>query len=533
LQALKEAHPNWVFVPQNTNINWQDAMTGQMYGARSLVPYYFDEYLRKGAYCDGQWHYASETAVSYYMDPRNWLNENYIFQFEQLTYNASYHTGDAVQAMLNGSFMAGVAPLDTRTYAQIFWDVGVAQGISPFHLANRAYHEQGVNGTSPLISGTYPGFEGLYNFYNISAAGPTDAEIFVNGLTRARNEGWVSPFLSIQGGADFIAKNYIKIGQDTSYLQKFDLVGEWFTHQYMQAVYAPSTESAKMAKLYKDIGVINNTFVFKIPVYNNMPGFETVPESEYNISLDLPAGYSPTTSVFIDGLERKPAMDANGKLVVNAASPNAKTAIMYKYDANGAPIGMNVWLLKYEENAYTAAQAPELNDLLSYHGFSVRISGNSGIRFKSGISDITRDALATTGINGYMLDEYGTMVMTNANRETLPFVKGGEKVTHGSAFERNATGVYKDAIFEHIDGRYRFTSTLVGLPVANYNTDFVFCGYAIISKDGAQYTIYGPPVARSIFTVSYALLAQGAYPAGSAAYEFLGRIVTEAVNYVG
>ena len=56
--------------------------------SRSLVPSYFSSDFVGGVYGDG-WSYATEAAVEYYLDPRNWLTENYIFQFETLTYNAA------------------------------------------------------------------------------------------------------------------------------------------------------------------------------------------------------------------------------------------------------------------------------------------------------------------------------------------------------------------------------------------------------------------------------------------------------------
>ncbi|MCD7796287.1 MAG: hypothetical protein LUG95_01290 [Clostridiales bacterium] len=35
------------------------------------------------------WVSASETAVKYYMDPRNWLDEKHIFQFESTSYDGT------------------------------------------------------------------------------------------------------------------------------------------------------------------------------------------------------------------------------------------------------------------------------------------------------------------------------------------------------------------------------------------------------------------------------------------------------------
>ena len=51
----------------------------------------------KKTYDEGRWKGASEVAVSYYMDPRNFLYEDYIFQFEELGYNAELHTISGVK----------------------------------------------------------------------------------------------------------------------------------------------------------------------------------------------------------------------------------------------------------------------------------------------------------------------------------------------------------------------------------------------------------------------------------------------------
>ena len=55
---------------------------------------------------DGKtWVNASKAVVMHYLDPRNQLSEENVFQFLELSYNPSYHTIDTVQAMLNGTFM--------------------------------------------------------------------------------------------------------------------------------------------------------------------------------------------------------------------------------------------------------------------------------------------------------------------------------------------------------------------------------------------------------------------------------------------
>lgn len=529
LLTLKSAHPNWTFVKMNTGLDWGTVVREEMVRPRSLVPNSFDAYMRDGQYGTQGWSYASEVALKYYLDPRNWLNEEYIFQFEQLTYNASYHTEGAVQSFLNSTFMKGTVPQDSRTYARLFWEIGQGLGVSPFHLAARVYSEQGVNGTSALISGTYPGYEGLYNYYNISASGSTNQQVVQNGLNKARSMGWTTPASSIAGGANIISANYILKGQDTVYLQKFDVdpTGGLYTHQYMQSIFAPASEAKSIRSLYHGAGALNNTFVFKIPVYNNMPADNCVlPITSFNVSLTLPAGYSGT-QVFLDG-EEYTASQQGSQLVVNAGGAHATTATMYKYNGAGVPIGMYAWTLHYLNGLYTATAQPELEDLLTYHGFSVRITGNAGIRFKTGISIDLRNRLTSGGVNGFTLRQYGTLVMNNANRGRYPLLLGGEKVSSGQSYGTTSSGSFMDAVYESVDGRYRYTSVLVGLPAAQYKTEFAFRGYISLTKDGRDYVFYGPPVSRSIYTLAQQVLASGQFAAGSDADAFLKKLIQDA-----
>ena len=273
LTQLKKAHPNWVFVKQNTGLDWQTVIKNENTGERSLIQTKMGSAYTNGAHGQPGWSYASEAAIKYYMDPRNFLDETRVFMFEQLTYNPSYHTQSAVQNILNSTFMKGSIPGDSKTYAAAFFDIGSTLKVSPFHLACRVYQEQG-KGQSALISGTYSGYEGYYNYYNIKASGSTNKAIIENGLTYAKQQGWNSRYKSLQGGAKILSQNYILKGQDTLYLQKYDVDNSYnglYAHQYMQNIMAPYTESSMVKSAYQSTGAINNSFVFKIPVYLNMP----------------------------------------------------------------------------------------------------------------------------------------------------------------------------------------------------------------------------------------------------------------------
>ncbi|MCH5342422.1 MAG: hypothetical protein J1E64_00175 [Acetatifactor sp.] len=533
LVELKNQYPSWIFVPMNTGLNWSTVINNEIGGGKSLIYKNQPDYTKEGLYDTGNWYYASRAILEYYMDPRNSLTLDSIFQFEQLTYNESYHTEAAVESFLNKTFMnsSQKAPGTVMTYAHIFWSIGAEEGrkVSPFHLAARVYQEQG-QGDSPLISGNYPGYVGYYNYFNVGASGTTNEQVIVSGLQYAKDHGWDNAYHSILGGADVISANYIRKGQDTLYLQKFNVnpTGGYplYTHQYMQNIMAPTTEGSSIMKLYQGASSLDNTFVFKIPVFNNMPGSASAkPTSSTNVVLQVPSGYD--TTVYLDGMAYS-AVSRNGRYIVTAPHANMTNAVVYRYDASGVPVGMYVWTLEYQNGAYKVTAQPQLTDLLTYHGFSIRITGKSGIRYKTGISADLRNQLTSSGVNGYTLKEYGTLVMNNANRSSYPMILGGEKVSSGMSYGVNANGALEDKIYETVGGRYRFTSVLVGLPASQYKVEYAFRGYAILEKNGVQTVVYGPVVARSIYALAEQVLNMGLYPSDSEADAFLRTLIRDA-----
>ena len=157
-----------------------------------------------GSSCPSEsgWYYATESAVVYHLNPTNFLTVDSIFMFEQLTFNSSYHTESAVQSFLSGTFMSGKLADDSqgRTYAQAFYEIGKSRKLSPIHLASRVYQEQG-QGKSALISGTYSGYEGYYNFFNVGVSGSSNAEKIQKGLSYAKSKGWNTRYKSLEGGS--------------------------------------------------------------------------------------------------------------------------------------------------------------------------------------------------------------------------------------------------------------------------------------------------------------------------------------------
>lgn len=285
LVELAKAHPNWTFVAHNTGLQWYDVVMAESEGNRSLVyrtvvdswkskdPGDYDvatgQYIPKSG---SNWFRASQTAVSFCLNPLNYLDEMHVFAFEQLTYNQSVHNRDGVNAVIRNSWMYDRALEDGSGgyYCDVFMQVGQQTGVSPYHLASRVLQEQGTQGSAQLISG----YGGVYNYFNVQANGSTAEEILANGTAYAQSMGWNTRYLSICGGAERLGSNYITKGQDTLYLQKFDVDSSYYglyQHQYMQNIQAPTTESVSVYKAYSTAGALDNNFVFKIPVYENMP----------------------------------------------------------------------------------------------------------------------------------------------------------------------------------------------------------------------------------------------------------------------
>lgn len=284
LATLHGKYPAWQFVPVDTGLDWEQVIAGESVPGRNLVPASFSDATKSTdpsvydwatntwAFLDGSWVAANSRYIAYVMDPRNYLSETHIFQFETLDYQP-YQTADGVRSVLSNTFMAQpVTDTDGATldYAETFASIGSQLSVSPYHLAARVRQEQGVQGASPMISGTAEGFEGYFNYFNINAYQTSTGTILFNGLTYARNAGWDTRYRSLFGGSEILSKRYIAAGQNTLYFEKFNVVdrSRLYTHQYMTNLLAAQNEGVQMKRAYSDM---NQAYVFRIPVYQNMP----------------------------------------------------------------------------------------------------------------------------------------------------------------------------------------------------------------------------------------------------------------------
>ncbi len=403
LRTLHTEHPTWVFQAQKTGLNWSDVMAAEgavgtnLVSKSSISSWKSTEY---GAYdwntgiwtgFDGSsWVAASKDIVAYYMDPRNCLNDTYVFQFLHHAYDSNAQTREGLTSLITGTFLektpesttaatqsvqettgsgnspvvnnsgstgtsgslqqgesygpgmstgtsggtssgsssgstgsqgvslegpgstvsstisqrkvittalpeveygpgmdassitddntgaSNTSPVPTgQTYVDIIMKAAAQTGVNPYVLGAMILQEQGT-GKSGSISGKTAGYEGYYNFFNVGAFASGSMSAITRGLWYASQSGsygrpWNSIEKSIIGGATYYSENFLKNGQDTFYLKKFNVQGSnLYKHQYMTNVEGAAGEGAKLARAYTD-AMKKQALVFKIPVFNNMP----------------------------------------------------------------------------------------------------------------------------------------------------------------------------------------------------------------------------------------------------------------------
>ena len=272
LRALHSLHPNWGYTACHTGIKWSDALAAQTKGGRSLINKAYPASYRSGSkQYESGWYKANSKVVAYFMDPRNFLDENSIYMFEDLSYKPSYQTAAAAAAILSPTKLPGYG-----FTADLFVSAGAANNVSPVFLASRARQETGNGGDA--VNGTKILGTPVYNPFNIGAFGGTNP--LYNGLLYAYAKKWTSPALAISGGAQELAKNYINQGQYTGYYQRFNVrngADKAGTHQYMTNITAPYTEALATRNSYAKYGITGQGLVFEIPVYISMPAATALP----------------------------------------------------------------------------------------------------------------------------------------------------------------------------------------------------------------------------------------------------------------
>ncbi|MCI8517572.1 MAG: SH3 domain-containing protein [Hungatella sp.] len=192
LRQLHAEHPNWVFTAQHTNLSWNEVIDNESVVGRNLVagssPSSWKS-MADGAYNwetgtwpsfdSGSWVAASREIVSYYMDPRNFLNEKYVFQFLMHRYNSGIHTIDGIKNMVQGTFLdrsVDVSGSLSSGAAEV--GPGVSGGSGDFQIGG------GTNGET-----AGPGVSGPGGSTGNSGSGPGGSGSENSGVTSGGNQG--------------------------------------------------------------------------------------------------------------------------------------------------------------------------------------------------------------------------------------------------------------------------------------------------------------------------------------------------------
>ena len=197
---------------------------------------------------------------------------------------ASSNSGSSTSGSPSGTTSSGTQTPGTSTgastsgvsYADAIMSAAQSSGVSPYVIVAMIIQEQGRNGTGNSISGNYAGYTGYYNYFNVGAYASDGMGAVQRGLWYASQSGsygrpWTTPESSIAGGAQFYGTNYVKAGQDTLYLKKYNVQGSnMYKHQYMTNVDGAASEGSIFAEGFTSQQK-STALNFKIPVYNNMP----------------------------------------------------------------------------------------------------------------------------------------------------------------------------------------------------------------------------------------------------------------------
>ena len=225
----------------------------------------------------------------------------------------------------------------SKLYVDIIMDAAAQSGVSPYVLAAMILQEQGTNGGSPLISGNYSGYPGYYNFFNVEAYQSGSMSAIQTGLRYASQSGsygrpWNTVEKSIIGGAQNYGDNYVKAGQNTFYLKKFNVQGSnLYKHQYMTNIQGAASEAERLSKAYSSVK--DSALEFQIPVYNNMletacaaPVGDGSPNNKLS-SLSA-EGYSLTPSFGKDTESYNLIVNTSvSSIQVNAAAADSKASV--------------------------------------------------------------------------------------------------------------------------------------------------------------------------------------------------------------
>lgn len=311
LYYLHSEHPSWNFVPDVLDLTLEEVAEEQT--DRSVLATNNKNYWLNTSTHEGSYHYVNASVTASFLDPRNSLFEETIFQFLDFQSSKDLANDTAMSKIANGGNLS--------KYYDEFKKAGSNNGVNPLHLMARSKQEGANDSTYNSVAGIFTtnvssntsyaynktargnSLDGYYNYYNIGAWYGSGYSAIGRGLAYAGGflesdscydvvdsvgtynvtrcgelsylRPWNSPSQAITGGANFISETYVKMGQNTNYYEKFNVSSKTqyslYSHQYMTNIHAPAAEANSLWTSIVAGGLEDETFEFHIPVYKNMP----------------------------------------------------------------------------------------------------------------------------------------------------------------------------------------------------------------------------------------------------------------------
>ena len=380
INEIVKKHPNWRFEPVYLNLDFNEAVEGEYKSNRTNLvdtTVYQGEWIRENPYSSGEWYSASRKAIAYFMDPRNFLDDVNVFQFQYLNdYLNGVATLEGIQNQVNGTFL--------NNYANDINTACLNQNVNPYYVIARLFQEQGRNGTT--IGTGMNGGDGktYYNPFNIGANLGNDYE---TALATAKKYGWDSMQKAIQGGIDFLKANWLENKQNTLYLNKFDVDASngtnLYEHQYMQNLSAAYSEARTLRGCYVNTDKLESEFVFYIPLYENMPT-EVSPMPVNNVDETAMSA----KIVNIDSLEIKETTQENAKVLGTLSKGETVLSVERAVNGNWSKIVTDKQVNGYNIIGYVSGDYLEFikDKTNSNYIATVKTQDGIGVNVRSGPS---------------------------------------------------------------------------------------------------------------------------------------------------
>lgn len=499
LDELHARYPNWKFEALKIDLDYSTVASlessvgvsliqGNEVGHRSTAGGSYNYYTDTWNVLDGSnWYAANYATVSYYMDPRLYLKPDYIFMFEKLTYDSNYHTSDKVKNILSTTKLGNY----DSNYVNYYMEAAGKYNVSPLHLASRTRQE--IGSTTSVISGEWFDYNGiwyhnLYNAYNIGAYSGSDnwkkGLIYANGGEEGYEKStyygrpWNTLKKAIIGGAEFISDGYINNNQYTEYLQKFNVYNgksKVGVHQYMTNLRAPLSEASSTYSTYNSFNMLNSSFVFNIPVYNNMEKMYVLPSpnnpnnylSELKVNGSSVTGFDGATTsydVYVSS--------STSSVSLSAKTVNSGSKISGSISGTGSASGsVNV---NEGNNAIKVSVTAQNGSVKTYTVNVHREKSNTNTNTNTGTNT---DLYSVVTKSGYKINSNyvsGISIGTKASSVINSIKKN----------DANATVVVKNSSGKTIESDFIGTGSTVEITDGDKKTTLTVVIYGDVSGDG-------------------------------------------------